>query len=325
MDESVKRIAITGARSPLGLRLLRDFECLPQVERVRGVEARRKHADADAESDRIDIVSFAPDHRIFAEYLEKEQIDTVIQCGLVPDRSGLGSSQSEADVIGTMCIGAAIAHKRSSVRNWILASSSAIYPIGSHAPLMQREAQQLPREDGTIAASIAEAEEYARDVAYRLPHVNIAILRLQQLVGSGARGPLASLLSNNPVPTLMGFDAAIQMLHLNDAASAIAFAARVELAGVYNVASSGLIRWRDAARATGHNSIPLLPLNVLPFEGLLQRMRVPIVPAELHDLLRFGHAVDIQKLEDVGWHPQYDQLDCVRTLGKPVAKTPTAR
>jgi len=312
LDESVKRIAITGARSPLGLRLLDELERVPQVELVRGVEARAQHDSRD--SHRIDIVSFAPDHRIFAEYLEKERIDTVIQCGRVPDRSGLGSSEKEADVIGTMCIGAAIGHEGSSVRNWILASSSAVYPIGSHSPLLQREGLELPREEETFAASIAEAEEYARDVAYRLPHVNVAIMRLQQLAGSTARGPLASLLSRNPVPTLMGFDAPIQFLNLRDASSAITFAARTELAGIYNVASAGLIRWRDAVRATGHSGVPVLPVNATPFEGMLQRLRVPIVPSELQDLLRFGHVVDIRKLERAGWRPQCDQVDCIRAL-----------
>jgi UDP-glucose 4-epimerase len=307
----MKRVVVTGGRSPLARCVVAALRASPDVEVVCAVEPapRREAAEED-----LDFVSFVPDHRPFVEYLDKERIDTVVQCGLVPDRSGLGSRVREADVIGTMCLGAAIAQERSSVRSWVLTSSTAIYPIGSEEPLLHHERQSLPREEETPAASIAEAEEYARDVAYRLPHVNVAILRLQQLVGGGVRGPLAALLARDPVPSPIGYDPAIQLLHLDDAASAIVFAARQELAGVYNVASEGLIHWQDAVRAAGHASLPVLPVGVALLEPLLERIGIPFVPAELLDLLRFGHVVDIRKLEQAGWRPRYDQPGCLRAL-----------
>ena len=242
----MRRIVVTSARTPLGRGLVDALRASPSIEHVRGVESRPRTAGRD--QDDLDIVPFVPDHRPFIEYLEKQRIDTVIQCGLVPDRSGAASSAREADVIATMCLGAAIGQVGSCVRSWVLASSSAIYPIGSHTSLVQRERQELPREEETLAASIAEAEDYARDVAQRLTHVNVAILRLQQLVGPGVRGPLDSLLARDPVPTLIGFDPVIQLLHLDDAVSAMAFAAREELAGIYNVASAGIIHLHDLWR-----------------------------------------------------------------------------
>ena len=303
---------MTGGRSPLGRALVAALASSPGVETVRGVEPSRRGSSRD--EDALDFVSFVPDHRRFVEYVEKERIDTVVQCGLAPDRSGLGSRSEEADVISTMCLGAAIGQEGSPIRSWVLASSTAVYPIGSHSSLLQHERQQLPREEETLAASIAEAEEYARDVAHRLPHVNVAILRLQQLVGPDLRGPLASLLGQSPVPAPMGFDPAVQLLHLDDAAAALAFAVRRELAGLYNVASKGLIRWQDAIRITGRSQLPVLPMGLELFEPLLERVGVPHVPVELLDLLRFGHAVDIEKIERAGWHPRFDQHACLAEL-----------
>lgn len=318
MADAARRIAITNPRSPLARGLLSALRSSPEIEQVRGVVTRSEGrgarapvaSDHPSEAD-LDFVPLVPDPRPFAAYLKKERIDTVVQCGLAPDRSGDESHAIEADVIAAMCLGAAIAHAGSPVLNWVLASSTAIYPIGSHSPLLQTEGQQRPREDETVAASIEEAEDYARDVAHRLPHLNVAIMRLQHLIGPGVRGPLANLLGHDPAPVLIGFDPAIQLLHLEDAVSALEFAVRDELAGIYNVASSGVIHWNDAVRAAGRSRFPVLPLGVSIFEPLLERLGLPFAPTELLDLLRFGHAVDIRKLERAGWKPRFDQTACL--------------
>jgi len=164
-------------------------------------------------------------------------------------------------------------------------------------------------------ASIVEAEDYARDLAVRAPHINVSILRLQQLVGSGVEGALARLLRADSIPSPIGFDASIQLLHLEDAAQALAFAARVELAGLYNVASTGLIHWNTAIARRGQRGTPTLPIGSGPFEGVLGRLGVPFIPSGLRDLLRYGHAVDIQKIERAGWKPKYDQRSCLAHLG----------
>jgi UDP-glucose 4-epimerase len=313
----MRRIVVTGARSPLARHVISALRAIPTVDTVCGVENRKPAASSGrpAHDDAfIKIVPFAPDHRPFVEYLEKESIDTVVQCGLVPDRVGLAMRSVDADVISTMCLGAAIGHEQVVVRNWVVASSSAAYPIGSHSPLLQRESQSHPLEDQPLASSIAEAEEYARDLAVRLPHVNVSILRLQQLIGPGVHGPLAALLACDPTPAPIGFDPAIQLLHLDDAASAIAYAAQAELAGLYNVASAGTIRWDAAVAVAGSTKFPVLPVRLALLEPLLKQLHVPFLPSELHDLMLFGHAVDTQKIERAGWKPQYDQHACLSSV-----------
>lgn len=308
----MSRILVTAGRSPLGRRVLEILESSPDVEWVRGIEAHAAHGVEDPNE--LEILPFVPDHRRLAAYLVAERVDGVVQCGLVPDRSGVETKSRDADVIATMCLGAAIGSPGSPVRSWVLASSTAIYPIGSHSPLMQREHQPLPFEEGTLSATIAEAEEYARDLAHRLPHVNVAILRLQQLIGTGALGPLARLIARDPVPVPLGFDPPIQLLHVDDAASALDFAARSELAGIYNVASKGLLHWNDAVRATSRRLVPVLPMPLGLLDPVLDRLGLPYVPADLYDLMRFGHVVDTEKIEAAGWKAQYDQRDCLATL-----------
>ena len=86
-----------------------------------------------------------------------------------------------------------------------------------------------------------------RDLATTNPNLSVSILRLADLAGRDTTDMLGRLLSGRVVPAIWGFDPAVQLLHVDDAVGALAHAADHELAGVYNVASHRVIRWRRAA------------------------------------------------------------------------------
>lgn len=308
----MRRLIVLGGGSPIGRRVVDSLRRQNEYECVVGIE-RFPFRDP-ARNEDLEFHSWFPDHRPFAEYLLKEEIDTVIDCGLVRDRAEAAAQPSGAKVISCMYLGAALASPRSPVRSWILASSTAFYSSESHMPLLHKEAESSARLASALGASIAEAEAYARSLAIRLPHVNVAILRLQEIAGRDVRGPVATLLARNLVPRMLGFDSPIQLLHVEDAANALSWAATVELAGIYNVSSQGMLRWAEAIAGTGHRSFPILPISFSAIESLLERLEIPFVPSALFDLLRYGQAVDIEKMRCAGWSPTYDQGECLATL-----------
>jgi nucleoside-diphosphate-sugar epimerase len=306
----VRNVLVTAAASPLGCRLLEYLRDQGEVERLVGVEP----GTGSGQIRDVELVKLETDHRELVGFLARREIDTVIHCGLAPDRSGGCSEPSEARVIDTMRLGAAVASPEARVRSWVVASSSAVYPVSSHAPLLHREDGEVDAAEGSPGASVLEAEEYARDIAARTPHLNVAILRLQQPAGAGVASPLSSLLAQPVLPAVIGFDAPLQLLAIEDAVHALAFAARVELAGVYNVASSGTIRFSDAVRALGRRALPVLPLEAGPLAPLARRLGLPHVPAGLLGVLRFGHALDTTKLAAAGFAPEHDQASCLLSL-----------
>ena len=307
-----RRIVVTDAQLPIAEPILRALRASSAFEFVGGV-ATREDARASLEGD-VEVIPLASDHRAFVAYLRSRDIDTVVQCGLAPDRSGRISARTEADVIGTMCTGAAVGHEGSAIRNWVVLSSTSIYPVDSHASLMQRESAAHASDPESLQASLVEAEDYARDVALRNPQINVSILRLQQLLGEGLCGPLSRVFARSPLPLPIGFDPPIQFLHAEDAAAAACFAVLHELAGVFNVASEGQIRWSAAARAAGGTEVPVLPIGASAFASLLDRFRVPHLPDDVIDLARFGQVVDTAKLERAGFRPKHDQLTCLRAI-----------
>lgn len=310
-----RRIVVTDAQHAIAAPILRALRASSAVEFVGGVATRAgRYASRSGD---IEVIPLASDHRAFGAYLRSHAIDTVVQCGLAPDRSGRPCARTEADVIGTMCTGAAVGQEGTAIRNWIVLSSTSIYPVDSHASLLQRESAARAPDPESPQASLVEAEDYARDVALRNPQINVAVLRLQQLAGGGLGGALSHVFGQSTVPLPIGFDPPIQLLHGDDAAAAVCFAVLHELAGVFNVASEGQIRWSAAARASGGFELPVLPIGASAFAPLLDRFRVPYLADDVIDLARFGQVVDTAKLEHAGFRPKHDQLACIRAIPRP--------
>ena len=308
----MKRVLVTGATTPLGRALVEQLQGEPGVEKVVGVEPRHTTEWVDG----IELVAFEPDDQELVEFLVEQSIDTIVHAGLAPTRNGAGPVGEPADVIGTMRLCAALAHPKVSVRALVLVSSSEVYPVATLGPLLHRETDPTRVEEMEPAASLIEAEEYARDCALRLHHVNVAILRLAELGGGLPGGVLARLLAGRFPPEPVGFDPVVQWLHGDDAVDAIAFAARTELAGTYNVASAGVLRWSEALEVSGRRAVPVLPIEAGPLAGVLGRAGLPHVPEGAGPLLRTGLAVDAAKLEAAGWKPRYEQRSCVEAVAE---------
>ena len=309
----MKRVVLTGAATPFGRRVAAHLAQHPEVERVLGFGGRAEPEPLSG----VEPLRKPDDHRKLVEILRAERVDTVVQCDLAPDRDGARTLPSDPGVIATMKMGAALGYEALPVRAWVLVGSSSVYPVRSHAPLLHSERSPTVVEEHTPAAALLEAEDYARDLADRAPYLNVAILRLAPLVGPGIQSALSWVLSRPRVPSVLGFDPAIQLLHVDDAVAAVGLAASVELAGVYNVASRGVIRWSDALQCIGRPTLPVLPIEAGPLAPLARALGIPHVPPGLLDLLRFGHAVDTAKLAHAGFEPSHDQPSCLEatTLG----------
>lgn len=306
----MQNVMIDGISGPLANQLAESLSHHPEISRLVGVEPEM----SSNWSREIELISVEPDHRRQLECLRDYEIDTVIQCGLAPDRTGTCSKPAAGDVIGTMRLGAAIGHPKSPVRSWVVLSSSSVYPVNSARPLLNREGNETVADEATGDTSIVEAEEYASSIARCVPHLNVSILRLQELIGKSIRGSLSAHLELGRVPVVIGYDPILQFLHIEDAVAAASFAAHVELAGIYNVASRGEMRFSDFLHSVDRDGIWFPPMEVGPLAPIAESLGLPHIPNGLLALLRFGHAVDTHKIEAAGFKPSADQMDCAAVL-----------
>jgi UDP-glucose 4-epimerase len=227
-------------------------------------------------------------------------------------------------VIGTLQLLAAC-EKTDTLRALVVRSSAAIYGSEPAAPSFFSEdmARRYPLKT-RFQRDIGELESYFDNFARRHSQVTCCLLRYQPEIGPGLDTPLARYLQLPIVPTQLGFDPRLQLVHAEDATGALAAAARNPVRGPVNVAPSGTISLTKVLRMAGRITLPVPHPIFGPAFGQLGRW---LGAADLYNdavlLLRYGRGVDNTRLQtEVGYEPRFDAEGAVRDF---VAKFSASR
>ena len=118
---------------------------------------------------------------------------------------------------------------------------------------------------------IGELESYFENFARRRPQITCCLLRYQPEIGPGLDAPLVRYLSLPVVPTQLGFDPRLQLLHADDATGALVAATHNPVRGPVNVAPSGTISLTRILRMAGRPTLPVPHPLFGPMFGQLGR------------------------------------------------------
>ena len=223
-----------------------------------------------------------------------------------------------------MRLAAAAARRTTTVRRVVMASSTRVYPVSSRAARLHPESEHLQPRRGSLAALLVEAEGYVRTLATTNPNLSASILRLADLAGPGTHDPLPAVLAGPVIPAVWGFDPSVQLLHIDDAVTALGHAADHDLAGIYNVAAYDPIRWRRAARLARKPLLELPAAPTKPLAGLLGQL-YRLDGDDLLSVLRFGRGAATDAFTRSGFQPSQTTARCVQESARPsrVAKRRT--
>jgi UDP-glucose 4-epimerase len=212
----------------------------------------------------------------------------------------------EMNVIGTMQLLAAC-QKTPSVRRMVLKSTTAVYGSSPRDPALFDETmtpKDLP--SGGHAKDAAEIEGYLRGFARRRPDVSVTVLRFANVIGPHIDTALTRYFALPAVPTVLGYDARVQLLHEEDALAVMERAASEEVPGVFNVAADGVLLLSQAIRRAGRVPVPLPGFAVGPLGRVVRSTRlIDFSPEELR-FLNFGRVVDTGRLRrQFGFSPRW--------------------
>jgi UDP-glucose 4-epimerase len=295
------RILVTGVSRPLGPALAVRLAAEPEVEQVIGIDvAPPREPVPGVKFVRVDIRTSA-----VGGVIDAEGVDTVVHLGGMSGPAAATAGR-EVAVIGTMQLLAA-AGRAASLRRFVLLSSTAVYGAGPNDPALATEDTPLPAVASGRARNAAEIENYVEGLAQRRPELRVCVLRLAPLAGPTIRTPLARYLHRTLLPTVLGYDPRVQLLHEDDAVEALVRATLGDAAGTYNVAGDGVLYLSQAARRLGRFTLPM-PAVALPW--FLGRVDVPL------GLLRYGRVVDTSRIKkELGFIPAYSTAAALETLG----------
>jgi UDP-glucose 4-epimerase len=307
---SKRRVLITGVSRFLGLRLAQRLERDPLVEHMVGV-------DLDAPPVLIDGLEFVrADIRnpLIARVLEATKVDTIVHTNITSSHRRFGgrSQMKENNVIGTMQLLAA-AQRAQRVKNVVVKSSTAVYGSAPADPSILSEDHAHRRvELAGYGRDCADAETYARDFGRRRPDVQLSILRFQNVIGPTVRTSLTGYLSLPVVPTALGFDPRLQVVHETDAVEALYLALTRRIRAIVNIAGDGVVYLSQAIRLLGRRQLPLVLPLARATAGLMRRAGIIDFPLDQLKMIQFGRVVDTRRAKKVlGFSPGFTTRSCI--------------
>ncbi len=316
------RVVITGVAGHWGGELARALERDPAIEHIAGVDT----APPGVELERTEFVEADIRNPVISRLLPALEPDIVVHCGILwyPEAGKPARSLHDINVIGTLQLLAAC-EKCAGLQAVIARGSAAIYGSEGSAPSFFTEAmaRRYPLKT-RFQRDIGELESYFENFSRRHPEVTCTMLRYQPEIGPALDQPLVRYLSMPVVPTQLGFDPRLQLIHADDATAALAAAVANPVRGAVNVAPDGTISLTRILRLAGR---PTAPIPHILAEPVLARLGRTLGAADLSNdglrLLRYGRGVDNTRLKaEIGYTPRYDAEAAVRDF---VAKSAAGR
>lgn len=317
-----KVVLVTGACRFLGGYLTARLAQNPLVNRVIAVDAVTPSKDMLRRMGRAEFVRADIRNPFIAKVIRNGEVDTVVHAAAasyVP-ASGGRAALKELNVMGAMQLFAAC-QKSPSVRRVVLKSTSEVYGASARDPVMFTEDTRSRRPPGEgFARDCIDIEGYLRGLGRRRPDIAVTILRLANMIGPGMDTALSRYLAGPLVPTVIGHDARLQLLHEQDALGALERATVAGKPGTFNIGGSGIIMMSQAIRRSGRIAMPVPRLGVVALDAIQRAKRPSEINREQMDYLAYGRVMDTTRMRDelgytTKWTTQEAFDDYVRGRG----------
>jgi UDP-glucose 4-epimerase len=320
-------VLVTGVGGYLGGNVAARLAANPDIERVIGVDTAPPHGDlalGRAEFVRVDIRN-----PLIAKIITSAKVDTVVHASTTANPPGptRRTLVKEMNVIGTMQLLAACQRSR-TVRKLVVKSTAAVYGTSSRSPAVFTE-EDTPRDLPTsgYAKDAVEVEGYVRGFTRRRPDVTVTTLRLTNVIGPGVDTVLARYFALPVVPTVLGYDARVQLLHSEDALAVLEHATVTDVPGVFNAGGDGTLMLSQAIRRAGRVPLPVPGMAIPALARFFRGARVVNFSPDQLRYLNHGRVVDTTRLKTIfGFTPRWTTVrafdDFVRGSGlRPVVDT----
>src|ERR1700681_3139321 len=254
-----KVVLVTGACRFLCGYLTARLAQNPMINHVIAVAAIAPSKDLLRRMGRAEFVRADIRTPFIAKVIRNGDVDTVVHAAAASyaPRAGGRAALKELNVMGAIQLFAAC-QKAPSVRRVILKSTSEVYGSSSRDPVLFTEDTSARRPPGEgFARDSIDIEGYARGLGRRRPDIAVTILRLATMIAPAMDTALSRYLAGPVVPTVVGHDARLQLLHEQDALAALDRATMAGKGGTFNIGAPGIIMMSQAIRRSGRLPLPV--------------------------------------------------------------------
>jgi UDP-glucose 4-epimerase len=246
-------VLVTGASRFVGGQLAARLAADPRIDRVIALDATSPRPELSRRQGRAEFVTVHLRTPLITKVISGAKVDTVVHASrsAIPRVAGGRARLKERNVIGTMQLLAAC-QRSTTVTRLVVKSTGAVYGTSAHDQAVFTEGDapnDIPASG--YAGDAVEVECYLHRFALRRPDVDVTVLRFADIIGPRIDTVLSRYFALGLVPTVLGYDGRLQLLHEEDALAVLKRATCARLPGVFNVGGDGVLLLSQAIRRAG--------------------------------------------------------------------------
>lgn len=297
---------VTGICGRLGKSLCR---ILHREGRVIGID-RRAFPDKpkDVEHHAVDLR-----RKKTRDILRSANVEAVVHLGVMHDPRVSAAVHHDWNVAGFQKLLEAVAHYK--VKKLVVLSSANVYgPRPDNAQFLTEDSPLLGGASFSEIRDLIEVDMLAQSFFWKHPETETVILRPAHILGS-VRNAASNYLRLPVVPTLLGFDPMVQVIHEADVVAAIGHALKPGVRGVFNLAGPSPVPLSRIVKMLGKNTLPIPYSLARASIAQLFKMHMTSFPAPELDHIRYVCMVDDKRARShLGYRPQRGLDETVRAI-----------
>ncbi len=203
------------------------------------------------------------------------------------------------------------------VKKIVRPSSTAVYGAWANNPVPITEDAPLRPSPAYLPAIVdGECERLLAQWATGGPGRTTTRLRIAPIVGAGSHSLFTAVATRRAPVRVRGASPPVQVVHVDDAAAALALSVELDLDGAYNVAADGWLAYEEAGALLPGGRVPALPLEIATrVLAVSWATGLGDAPPSLVPYLVHPWVVANDRLKGVGWKPMHSNEEALLLAG----------
>ena len=199
----------------------------------------------------------------------------------------------------------------------VLSSANVYGPRPDNPQFLTEDAPLLAAQRFPNMRDLVEIDHVASTFFWKARGIETVIPRPVHILGSVHNAP-SNYLRLDPVPTLLGFDPMVQIIHEADVAVAITAALAPGVRGIYNIVGPGQVPLSAVLRELGRRTLPVPHMLAHGVWSMAFRLGLSSYPVAELDFIRYVCMVDGTRAErDLGFHARTSLRETIRAVDLP--------
>ena len=199
----------------------------------------------------------------------------------------------------------------------VLSSANVYGPRPENTQFLTEEAPLLGAEAFPTMRDLVEMDHLASSYFWKSPAVDTVILRPVHILGRVRNAP-SNYLRLKTVPTLLGFDPMVQVIHERDVVQALILALGSGIRGIFNVTGPGEVPLSVILDELGRKTVRVFHPLAKPLWQIGWRLGLSTFPTGEFDFIRYVCMVDGSRAAaQLGFRPRYSLRETIRAVEDP--------